>query len=282
MSDPSAGITIPVDLTNPGQFLACCGLFELADRLGPGAEAWFTLDGLSAVFQISATSGLTLSALLDTVRSIEFDVGTDADDQNGAESDATDKTSLEPIQIESPIRLVLDWWSDKSIKPWAGSMNERRILYAMLKAIDPADPDPLNNSKAVFDPAPKQITGKRANRLRKREPFYFDCRRSSNAHPLDSGFSPDVHHMTSTCFPVVEALCFVGLQRARPASTGVPNQSRFTAWTQRLPVNSIGPVVCGLVHTPESLTFSFINFFRTDQKKHKSFSRATRERTNDA
>src|SRR5262245_54537618 len=34
-------IRIKVDLTNPGQFFACCGLLELADRLWPGAEAWF-------------------------------------------------------------------------------------------------------------------------------------------------------------------------------------------------------------------------------------------------
>jgi hypothetical protein len=31
----------PVDLTNPGQFFACCGLLEFADRLWPGAEGWF-------------------------------------------------------------------------------------------------------------------------------------------------------------------------------------------------------------------------------------------------
>src|SRR5437773_3215099 len=37
----NANIRIPVDLTNPGQFFACCGLLELADRLWPGAEGWF-------------------------------------------------------------------------------------------------------------------------------------------------------------------------------------------------------------------------------------------------
>ena len=39
MSNPN--IQIPVDLSNPGQFFACCGLLELADRLWPGAEGWF-------------------------------------------------------------------------------------------------------------------------------------------------------------------------------------------------------------------------------------------------
>lgn len=36
MSDKQANITVPVDVTNPGQFFACCGLLELADRLWPG------------------------------------------------------------------------------------------------------------------------------------------------------------------------------------------------------------------------------------------------------
>src|SRR4051812_43638748 len=34
-------MTIPVDLTNPGQFFACCGLLELADRFWEGAEGWY-------------------------------------------------------------------------------------------------------------------------------------------------------------------------------------------------------------------------------------------------
>jgi CRISPR-associated protein Csb3 len=34
-------ITMNADVTNPGQFFACCGLLELAHRLWPGTEAWF-------------------------------------------------------------------------------------------------------------------------------------------------------------------------------------------------------------------------------------------------
>ena len=40
-------IRIQVDPTNPGQFFACCGLLELADRLWPGSEAWFDYDRFS-------------------------------------------------------------------------------------------------------------------------------------------------------------------------------------------------------------------------------------------
>jgi CRISPR-associated protein Csb3 len=33
--------SVKVDLTNPGQFFACCGLLELSHRLWRGAEGWF-------------------------------------------------------------------------------------------------------------------------------------------------------------------------------------------------------------------------------------------------
>jgi hypothetical protein len=266
--------SIPVDLTNPGQFFACCGLFELADRLWPGTTARFETGPRESVFQMSATSIGNLSALLEAARSIQFDTGNE--DGSGGDDDEG-KTRLDPIVIENPIRMILDWWSDKSIKPWAGSMKERRILHAMLRAIDPSNPNPFNDTKPVSDP-PAQSAGKRSKKAKKREPFYFDCRRGSNAHPLDSGFSPDVHHYESCCFPAVEALCFVGLQRARPTPTRLPNQSQYTVWTKSLPVNAIAPIVCGSVQIPGSLTFSFDNFFRTDQRKHKSYSRATRVR----
>ena len=37
MSGFPPNVSIPVDLSNPGQFFACCGLLELADRIWPKA-----------------------------------------------------------------------------------------------------------------------------------------------------------------------------------------------------------------------------------------------------
>ena len=45
MRRASHEFSVAVDPTNPGQFFACCGLLELADRLWPGAEGWFA-DGI--------------------------------------------------------------------------------------------------------------------------------------------------------------------------------------------------------------------------------------------
>ena len=41
MSATPATIRINVDVTNPGQFFACCGLLELASRMSTGAHGCF-------------------------------------------------------------------------------------------------------------------------------------------------------------------------------------------------------------------------------------------------
>src|SRR6266851_7740298 len=129
---PEPAIQIPVDVTNPGQFFACCGLLELADRLWPGAEGWFEVGNRQTVFQIAASTAASLHKLLINSVVLQFDLGNDDDNEN--------ERPLDPIVVKSPITLVLDWWSDRSIKPWAGSMKERLILNAMLRSIDPANP----------------------------------------------------------------------------------------------------------------------------------------------
>ena len=69
MSNPTPNITIPVDLTNPGQFFACCGLLELADRLWPGAEGWFTDMGQ----EFNIAGGGALSELSNAIMNCEME-----------------------------------------------------------------------------------------------------------------------------------------------------------------------------------------------------------------
>jgi hypothetical protein len=275
MTTPPPNITVPVDWTNPGQFFACCGLLELANSLWPGAEGWFETGKPHSRFQMVASPEASLRELLVNARRLQI---CDDEGETGNDDEEEDRGRIDPIVVKSPIMLVLDWWSDKSIKPWAGSMKERPILKAMLQEIDPANPDPFNDAKVAFDRPSPPAPGGNKKKPTKREPFYFDCRRGCNAHPLDSGFSPDTHDMESICFPAVEALCFVGLQRGRPMPTDDRNRSRYIVWTERLPVSAIAPVVCGLVPIHGSLAFTFNNFFRTDQRRLKCYSRATRER----
>ena len=239
MSDKIANISIPANLTNPGQFFACCGLLELADRLWPGAEGWFERRNFS-IFTVYGAK--TLSELLSEARSTIFDLGDDSESE--ADHGTDDDRPVEPIRLQwqnEKHAIHVDWWTEKSIKPWAGSMKERVILRAMLDAVDPLNPDPFIDLKAVLYKSPKK------KKPDKKEPFYFDPRRGNKSHLLDSGFSPDTHKMQAECCPVLEAICFIGLQRARPASTEIANQSVYTVWTQPLPAKLVNAVVSGVV-----------------------------------
>ncbi|MDZ4745314.1 MAG: type I-U CRISPR-associated protein Cas8c [bacterium] len=291
MSDVQPNITIPVDLTNPGQFFACCGLLELADRLWPGAVGspsafgWFEPKHFCI---LTADKTKTLAELLSAIAELKTWINGEIDDpaQEDDEGDSEESEKEPPFQpftmkwSDGRDAIFLNWWSETSIKPWAGSMKDRTILRAMLAAINTSSLSPFDDVKAVFDPmkTPKLTTdGKkpRKQKPKKREPFYFDPRRGNKSHPLDSGFSPDVHKMQAQCCPALEALCFIGLQRARPASTGVANQSRYTVWSRHIPANLIGPVVCGILPIPGSSNYVFNNYFRTNKLMHKTFSQAT-------
>src|SRR3954447_519303 len=95
MSEKEPNIKIPVDLTNPGQFFACCGLLELADRLWPGAEGWFEEEGRE--FKIACAG--TLSLFISSIANAEL-IHDDPDDLYSS-----------PVTIAAPFRpLRVDWW----------------------------------------------------------------------------------------------------------------------------------------------------------------------------
>src|SRR2546423_6559311 len=95
MTSIEASTHITVDPANPGQFFACCGLLELADRLWDGAEGWFG----PGAFSVSAGGGLP-----DLIRTLSR--------ADLLQLDPDDDTAS-PIEIGPLIRtLRLDWGRD--------------------------------------------------------------------------------------------------------------------------------------------------------------------------
>ncbi|MDZ4805684.1 MAG: type I-U CRISPR-associated protein Cas8c [Candidatus Eisenbacteria bacterium] len=275
---PEAAIRVRVDPTNPGQFFACCGLLELADRLWGGAEGWFEGDR----FVIRADEGCSLPVLLDRLKTSLIDTA-DGDIAEDAEDDeAEGDSNAQPLDLVLPDPLPLlrlDWWTDKSLKPWAGSMNVRVIYRAMASALDTSCADPLNDGRVVFDPVPDtkgKANNSKLKQGKKREPFYFDARRGASARSLDIGFAPDaLKGMTTVAFPAVESLCLVGLQRFRPMPTSTWRVFDYHTWAVPLEARIAPTAVCGLLPHVGSCGFRFENAFRTDQRKHKAFLPAT-------
>lgn len=271
MSNPEPTIRINVDATNPGQFFACCGLLELADRLWPGVEGWF--EGR----EFCITNGGTLSELLTAAQAAKYsEIGNDNGDTEEEDDEGADDGTVQPLMLKSPINLRLDWWENKAIKTWAGSMKVNLIAMAMSNAIDPHNPDPLNQAQVVYTAPQPAVTGSKTKKSKpkKREPFYFDSRRAMNSHSLDVGFSANDLKLTSLAYPAVEFLCLVGLQRCRPMPTGEPRVFTYSTWRWRCDVQIAPIAAIGLLGDPTAEYFRFQNGFRSGQRKHKAFRSA--------
>ena len=256
MNEPAPQIKIDVDPTNPGQFFACCGLLELADRLTGKAQGWFEKDEDS--FVINAETNL--ETLIQKIVHAPLDAW-----------DKTDKAS--PLSFGEPFHIRIDWWKARErgvdgLKTWAGSMDGFRIAQAMQKSIPTQ-----SGLTELFDfgdvvPNPNDLKKKG-----KVEPFYFDARRGPNAHPRDVGFSPNDLKMTTIAHPSVEFLCLVGLQRARPVPLQQARHYRYYTWGKPLSPVLLPPAFMGIINPTRC--YEFESWFRTGQKKHKAFLTAT-------
>lgn len=243
-------IRLPVDLTNPAQFFACCGLFELGQRLWPDTAGHFE----DSTFVLSR--GDLPDLVEKTVR---------APLTNLVPSDI----SASPMELGAPFSLRLDWWKDRAgggagLKPWAGTMLASRIARAMQSALTTA----LASGRFLDEGF--VVTGADGKKV---EPYYFDARRGANALPLDVGFSADALKLETVAYPATELLTLIGLQRFRPAAIDRPRVFRYRAWSTPYPVTLAALAACDALRGGGGI-YQFENAFRTDQRKHKAFSPA--------
>lgn len=274
MKKPEPTVCINVDISNPGQFFACCGLLELADRVWPGA-------GTLGVFRPTHFELWTDSTKVSLDRIMDSFVNADVQ-----QLDLNDNAAS-PLHLAQPFNLRLDWWQKMEgpnktrvdlgggdqLKPWAGKQFGPLIFRLMKNAC--ADVDLLkllDDPKAVYD-----TTGSKEKK-KTTSPFYFDARREETS--LDIGFSSDEQDMSVMAFPAVESLALIGLQRFRPA---VAEDSRgrsflYTAWAEPLPTVVAMAAVSGLVPVRSCGTFRFTKPSRGGEYL-TMFSRATPERS---
>jgi len=291
MNADKPDFTIEVDVTNPGQFFACCGLLELADRLWPGAEAWFIEDA-GARFAVRTPDG-TASALEISTALCQCQLRDEYSDQKDlmaeqGQSPQLSEKDLDKLRREGyifigpPFCVRLDWWKEgQGLKTWSGSQGVVRIAQAAMRKFHKAfeDPSPLDY-KCILRPANEEVsesevvTGRRRKRSKgkdKVEPFYFDARRF--AHALDTGFSLDAVGAETVASPATELLCLIGLQRFRPRLAN--DLFAYWTWSRSLPANVASAVVCGALRIARTRGYRFALAFRDDQKRYKAFSFAT-------
>ena len=280
MKNKKPNITIPVDLTNPGQFFACCGLLELADRLWPGAEGWFAHDhfmiaGPSLCSLTIMLEKLSASAVANTMTPVQIDRLVDLTAMKKRKeitpNQEEEKKELESLQRELPIVISgavsfrVDWFVDEysggsRFKTWAGQQSVLNIATAM-----------HDGMRGLSVESPSSLwTSVRGIGL----PFNFDSDLGGQGSALDIGFSFDplagseTTRIEGTCKPAMELLCFIGLQRFRPRE--IPRENRFVyvAWSEPLGPCVASPVVSQAVPMSGPV-FEFPLLYRT--KYLKSF-----------
>ena len=237
-------IHLNVDLTNPGQFFGCCGVFELAQRLWPQAVAHFE----GPHFLVSQGN---LEELVARTASAPLEVLEPGNQTSSA------------LRLTEPFDLRVDWWKfERGLKTWAGRMSVDRIAMSLQRDL------PSTLGKGFFNDG-HVVVGADGKKV---EPYYFDGRRGATALPLDIGFSSDALSLETVAFSATEFFTLLGLQRFRPSEVKL-RVYRYRAWRTPLPVTLAALATSNALPT-DGLLFQFESGFRTDQRKHKAFSPA--------
>lgn len=237
---PRTTFHVKVNPLNPGEYLACCGLLEVADRLSPGAEGWFE----NGTFRISAGIGVH-----DIIRALVREEAEEC-------TELGDGLGVPPLIAPLIVRLgegprglmVLDGWMSVRIEKgaviaaanrpwnfWSGQQTSRRIWRALRQAL-------LEQLSTVPDLAGPDLFARRAPLSGR---FGFDPGAAWTA--LDVGFSPNEQKMEVASSPAVELLAAVGLQRCRPVVSQDRESFFYSTWTTPLPPCVAAAACAGLL-----------------------------------
>jgi hypothetical protein len=202
-------VRIPMDPMNPGQFFACCGLWELFDLLGARALAHFEVDERrprQARFVLQSDGELSLAAAVGALREAKV------------EALLHEEAGVAPIRIGiGAASLELDWWLDRfhekaeRLKCWAGQQTSLSIASKLMESL------PVNAGEHLLS-----FTAMTTTR------FGVDPRSAWNAK--DVGYSPNEHQQESATFPAVEMLAAVGLSGFRPEKRQRKSAGDFREW----------------------------------------------------
>jgi CRISPR-associated protein Csb3 len=292
MSDVQANIAVPVDLTNPGQFFACCGLLETASRIDEGAGGWFdnqhfflnacySLEEIVAVVASSTIENTMLPSQRARLKELSAMTKKQRDGISGLEEEKEELESLRrelPIVIDGKVLMTIDWFCDtiaggSRFKTWAGRQSVLNIAQAMHQGI----------SKVRIDAGADLWQSVRRVGL----PFNFDSDLGGQGSARDIGFSFDplagseATRVEGTCKPLLELFCFIGLQRFRPRELKGENRFIYSAWSAPALVSIASAYACTAIPTGESKAFAFSLLYRTKYLKSflpaQSFTGASNE-----
>ncbi len=252
---PAPMIRLRLDPTNPGQFLACCGLLDLADRAWVGAEGWFEENAdffCLSPLERAAGRSYAAKALLEEFTSAKLmnttiteaqllrreeiareekktkrDLGQEAERAKllKKERDALDalwdSAKNDALYLGPPFDIRLDWYLDdrsggSRFKTWAGQQTITQIARDMKDAV----------ARAAFDDSETEWL---FARIPCDKSLHFDALGATS--DLDVGFSFDPLKIGSPDKrALLQLLAFIGLQRFAPRRRAGDAAYEYTAW----------------------------------------------------
>lgn len=289
MSNPDPNITIPVDLTNPGQFFACCGLLELADRLWPGAEGWFESKSNFVLIAPGRTSiepllkkviGCAFVPLLPENELTELRHLSKRKSELKARKKALPKADeahrkalnskriVAGFRLCQPFNLRVDWWQldgcdANHLKTWAGQQAIAEIAEDMKASLE------MTTTTELLE-CEKRIVRKDGGKAR--APLSFDSGRAGTAQ--DIGYSADNVGQPIACCLWTEFLALVALQRfsLKPDAKEV---FTFHAWSVPLSVSVAAMATRGAIEHVTGCTGRFRLSGRDVDNRFLAFQQAT-------
>lgn len=220
-------ICIDVDPSNPGQFFACCGLLELADRLWRYAEGWFDEQSFSIECDGSLEE-LLKRLVMDSPEPLKV-----------LDNGLTVKSIIAPLRFTfdggASYPLILDVWVRTEVvkrKPavisntpwnfWSGQQTSFGIWSSLRLALTQQIQKLENRQYTKILTQHLPLTGR----------FGFDPSAAWNA--LDVGFSPNTQQMPVASSPATEMLAAIGLQRFRPVISDNRKSFLYSTWGRPL------------------------------------------------
>jgi CRISPR-associated protein Csb3 len=279
VSTPAADIRIRVDPTNPGQFFACCGLLECADKAYGGATGAFialdgkytfeirtvarcsTVDVLSALSTCPISSTLTSDELSRLKVLLNKSKATLTAEEKAEKSKLCEAWNQERIFFGKPFDFWIDWWNDgyaggSRLKTWAGKQLILELLVALRNSLRRKQWQANAASECLSE---RSVDGNL--------PLYFDADIGGHSSSIDVGFSLDALNMRASTRAVLELAAFVGLQRFRPRYSD--DVLSYSLWSDPLPAIIASPAAAGVFATDATETYEFRIAFRS--KYLKSF-----------
>jgi CRISPR-associated protein Csx14 len=212
MSRRDATLRVKVEVTNPGQFFACCGILEVAHRVwepGP-AQGWFA-DGH---FFLARSDGKSadMAELVNAVVQCE------------AKAVPIEDPKTDPIETGDRIRLRLDWWrkSDGStnlFKTWAANATSLQMFKKWQQALGRCA-DSINRHPEKILSVSERVQGS----------YGFDSDLCWDTLRVGFSFNEHISLKKLPIRPAVELFGAIGLQRFFPELDERKQSVCYSVW----------------------------------------------------